>query len=177
MPWRDRFVERMTQWQGARGYSDAGLAERISEYHPMSAATVWKLKNADPPRGVTLDEAMAISAALGFESIEQLLQSSTVAGVVEDRIVRALDRVRNYAAGFPVTKIDADLNTAREALAYAEAPLTDDEERGLLALLGELQTETEELVKIAQSRANGVRHEIKATKDALRKASRGRGKQ
>lgn len=171
MPWRDRFVERMTQWQDARGYSDAGLAERISTYHPMSAATVWKLKHAEPPRGVTLDEAMAIVAALGFDSVEQLLQSSTVAGVAEDRIQRAWDTLRDYIDAFPVSQIAADLKDARDALAEVEMqrPLKDDEVRSVAVLLAELRAEAERLAEVAQSRAHGVRQEVEATEDALRK--------
>lgn len=169
MPWRDRFVERMTQWQEARGYSDAGLAGRVSKFHPMSAATVWKLKHADPPRGLTIDEAMAIVAALGFDSVEQLLQSSTVAGVAEDRIQRTWDRLRNYASEFPAAEIDADLQDARNALAGADQSLKDDEARGLALLLAEVRAEAERFTEMAQSRAHGVRQEVEATEDALRK--------
>ncbi len=71
--WRDRFVQRLTDEQTFLGWSDAGLAKRVSAYFPMSAATVWKIKMADPPRRIDLDEAMAISRAFGYDTVDEFL--------------------------------------------------------------------------------------------------------
>lgn len=91
MPLRDQIVVRMTEEQSVQGMSDQGLASRISEYYPMSATTVWKLKNSTPPRGVSLDEAHAIARAFGFESIERFLDSTSATNALLTRLDRAAD--------------------------------------------------------------------------------------
>jgi len=82
-----RFAQRVEEEATRRGWSDASLAQRISEHrddcvegchhYPMSASTVWKIKNSDPPRRVDLDEANAIArGAFGYDSIEEFLDDS-----------------------------------------------------------------------------------------------------
>lgn len=69
-----RFRERLAQEQQRLGYSDAGLAKRVSALGlKMTGATIWKIKVGEPPRKVDLDEAHALARALGYESAQQML--------------------------------------------------------------------------------------------------------
>lgn len=91
---RDQLVFRMREEQKVRGWSDASLAKRISEYYPMSPATVWKLKNANPSRGLSLDEAKAISMAFKYSSIDAMLESTALASWVSEKLVRGAQLIR-----------------------------------------------------------------------------------
>lgn len=72
-----RFARRVEEEAARRGMSDAGLAQRVSAHYPMSASTIWKIKNASPPRRVDIDEATAIAVgAFGYRSIEAFLEDS-----------------------------------------------------------------------------------------------------
>lgn len=65
-----RFRTRLAEEQAQQGMSDAGLAKRVTDLGcPMTAATIWKIKSAQPPRKVDLDEAHAIASALGYGSL------------------------------------------------------------------------------------------------------------
>jgi hypothetical protein len=88
----------MREEQDVRGWSDASLAKRISRHYPMSAATVWKLKNANPSRGLSLDEAKAIATAFEYPSIDAMLESTTVASFVSERLVRAAQEISDELA-------------------------------------------------------------------------------
>lgn len=66
---RDRLIEEMERL----GYTDAGLAHRASEYYPVTANTIWKIRNSEPARRIDLDEGMAISRALGHGDLESFL--------------------------------------------------------------------------------------------------------
>lgn len=70
------FATRIAEEQEARGWSDAGLAKRASVFYPMSAATIWKIKRAQPPRRVDIDEADAIVRACGAANLEEFLQNA-----------------------------------------------------------------------------------------------------
>lgn len=72
-----RFARRVEEEAERRGMSDAGLAKRASVHYPMTASTIWKIKNADPPRRVDIDEATAIAVgAFEYASIESFLLDS-----------------------------------------------------------------------------------------------------
>ena len=62
------FRERMITEMDRRDLTDAGLAQKASKYHPMTANTIWKIRNAEPPRRIDIDEAQAISRALDYDS-------------------------------------------------------------------------------------------------------------
>jgi hypothetical protein len=78
------FRERMITEMDRRGLTDAGLAQKASKYHPMTANTIWKIRNADPPRRIDIDEAQAILRALEYENLESLLDATGLYQVMVD---------------------------------------------------------------------------------------------
>lgn len=80
-----QFAHRVAEEAKRRGWSDASLAARAARNYPMTATTIWKIKNADPPRRVDLDEATAIAlGAFGYETIEAFLTDSKLIRLRED---------------------------------------------------------------------------------------------
>lgn len=72
-PLSDAFRQRMTEEQESRGYTDAGLAARASEYYPVAANTIWQIKKRG--RRVDIDEGEAIARALGYADVPALVRS------------------------------------------------------------------------------------------------------
>lgn len=175
MQWRDRFVARMSELQDARGWSDAGLAERVSRHYPMSAATIWKLRNAEPPRGVTLDEALAIVSAFEFTSLEQFLTTTTAAGIAMARLAAANEKVIVYRQSFPLTDLLRDLRVASEALVNDEIQLKEREAANLEAVSERLRREVAELVELVGAEAKRLSHKADDF-DALVSARKGKGR-
>ena len=157
--WRDQFVAQMRTLQEARGWSDAGLADRVSKHYPMSPSAIWKLKNATPARGLSLDEALAITYAFGFTSMDQLLSTWTTAGRVQDRITTARERVIVYRQQLPLADVLAQIREASEALEVATTNgqrLKDAEVANLEAGTDRLQRETAELVGAVSEAARQI---------------------
>jgi hypothetical protein len=82
--WQENFRLSLIREQQRQGMTDAGLAERASQFYPISASAVWKIKNATPPRKVDLDEAMALSRVLGFQSIDEFVRGVNLVAVLDD---------------------------------------------------------------------------------------------
>lgn len=71
-----RFRRRLAQEQERAGLSDNALAARLAEPdidYPVSGAALWRVKNAEPPRAVNLDEGEAIAAAFGYDGVADFL--------------------------------------------------------------------------------------------------------
>lgn len=175
MPWRDRFVARMSELQDARGWSDAGMAERVSRHYPMSAATIWKLKNAEPARGVTLDEALAIVSAFEFTGLEQFLATTTSAGIARDRLAAANERVIVYRQSFPTTDLLRDLRAASDALVSPDLYLKERETANLEAVSVRFRREVAELVEVVSAQAKKLGHAADEF-DAQVQARKGQGR-
>jgi len=156
--WRDQFVAQMRTLQEARGWSDAGLADRVSKHYPMSPSAIWKLKNATPARGLSLDEALAITYAFGFTSMDQLLSTWTTAGRVQDRITTAREQLIVYRQALPLADVLAEIREAYEALEVANGQqrLRDSERADLEAGTDRLQRETAELVGAVSEAARQI---------------------
>lgn len=89
--WQQRFRSRLAEEQERQGLTDPALAARVSEHYPMTASTVWKIKSADPPRKVDLDEALGIVVALGFDSLEDYFTGHGIAYAVRGMCEGVLD--------------------------------------------------------------------------------------
>ncbi len=169
MTGRDQFVAQMRTLQEARGWSDAGLAERISKHYPMSPSAVWKLNNATPVLGLSLDEALAITHAFDFRSIDQFLSASTAASLAARAVGLAREDVIVYGQQFPLADILANLREAREAVGNATdngQKLKGPEIANLEAGAALVQRETAELVEWvneAVSRINRHVADLEAT--------------
>lgn len=142
LPLRDRLVRRLREEQANRGWSDATLSAEISKHYPMSPTTVWKLKNAEPPRGVLFDEADAIAAAFDFDTVYEMLEANGAVGAV----LKELRETTNYIAlqdeGFLDAYRDADetLRDHFEVLARQPSPLTADDAERIHEALNRLES-------------------------------------
>lgn len=142
LPLRDRLVKRLREEQASRGWSDATLSAEISKHYPMSPTTVWKLKNAEPPRGVLFDEADAIAAAFDFDTVYEMLEANGAVGAV----LRDLRATSTYIAtqdeGFLETYQDADesLRDHFEVLARQSSPLTAKDAERIREALNTLES-------------------------------------
>lgn len=169
--WRDQFVAQVRTLQEARGWSDAGLAERISKHYPMSPAAVWKLKNATPKRGLQLDEALAIVTAFGFISIDQFLNTWTTASMVGERLTSASEQIIVYRQELPRADLLARLREAHEVLEVATANgqrLKDAEVANLQAGAARLRRETAELVSEVNDAARQIEGNVEYLEAAIR---------
>lgn len=156
---RDRFVEQLRILQEARGWSDASLAKRISDHYPMSPSAVWKLKNATPARGLSLDEALAITYAFGFTSMDQFLSTWTTASRAQERIAAAQEQVIVYRQELPRWEVITKIREADETLTVATANgqrLREAEIANLKAGVARLQRETAELVDTVTAAASQI---------------------
>lgn len=168
MQWRDRFVERIREEQEQRNMPDAGLAKRVSEHYPMSPATVWKLKNAEPARGVSLDEAMAIAQAFGYSTVDEMLASS-LAGEVFPRLERAdsLLRESGRSSGEAWGEVLNLLHAirlaveARKTVDRSNAYLAQFRLDNLLVVLWSEQKATRERAEYLESLAGGLRDSLR----------------
>lgn len=171
---RDQLIFRMMEEQHVRGWSDASLAKRISKHYPMSAATVWKLKNANPSRGLSLDEARAIATTFDYSSIDDMLESTATASWVSEKLVRAakliqeclaaqnevyqqaaqtLVECQNFTADKPITMADAtDIQSVLDYLVSAPDKLSAE----LDASRANLQTQVEKYRKLLQKKCPGL---------------------
>lgn len=159
MTGRDQFVAQMRTLQEARGWSDAGLASRVSQHYPMSPSAVWKLKNATPARGLSLDEALAIAYAFEFDTLDQFLSTWTTASRVQDRITTAREQIIVYRQELPRADVLAQIREASDALDVATANgqlLKDPEIANLQAGATRLRQETAELVDAVTAAASQV---------------------
>ncbi len=127
----NRFRLRMITEQQRRGWSDAQMAKAISENGvPMAPATVWKIKNANPPRKVDLDEAQAIAAAFGVPSLAAFMVEPEVVveGLFKDAAMAAADMYRvgrRLAADILYAdKVETDMRTDGSQRARASAAVT-----------------------------------------------------
>ena len=145
MPLRDHLVFRLRQEQEARGWSDAQMAAEISKYYPMNAAAVWKLKNADPPRGVSLDEAQALAIALGFDSIDALLQANGVASTVFGKLQWEIKLIGDHKPAAYETFRDADDTLLECRSLVDQTALPPADVKRLLRALDELAATGEEV--------------------------------
>ncbi len=173
-PMRDQLVFRMREEQHVRGWSDASLAKRISEHYPMSAATVWKLKNSNPSRGLSLDEAKAIATTFGYSSIDAMLESTAAASWVSEKLVRAAKLIeeclveqdevfqlaaealvdcQDFTADKPITLADAtDIQSVLDYLLFAPNKLGAE----LDSSRADLQTQVEKYRKLLQKKCPGL---------------------
>ncbi len=157
--WRDEFVEQMRRLQEARDLTDGALASRVSRHYPMTAATVWKLKNATPARGLSLDEALAITYAFGFTSMDQFLSTWTTAGLAQDRVTLAREQIIIYAQTIDTRDILAKMREADEALEVATGNgqrLKAEELSNLQAGVARLRVETVRLVEVVTAAADKI---------------------
>ncbi len=157
--WRDQFVDQMRRLQEARGMSDAGLAARVSQHYPMTSATVWKLKNATPARGLSLDEALAITYAFGFTSMDQFLNTWTTAGMAHDRVTLAREQIILYSQNIDSRDIVAKIREADDALVVATSNgqrLRAEELSNLEAGVARLRVETARLVEVVTAAADKI---------------------
>lgn len=171
MTGRDQFVAQMRVFQEARGWSDAGLADRISKHYPMSPSAVWKLKNAAPQRGLSLDEALAIVSAFGFNSIDQFLSTWTTASRAQDRIATAREQVIVYRQELPRMDVLARIREASGALESATLNgqrLKDAEIANLEAGAARLRQETADLVETVTLAAGQITAHIEDLEAAIR---------
>lgn len=120
MPLRDQIVARMTEEQAVQRMSDMGLAQRITKFYPMSAATVWKLKNSDPPRGLSIDEATAIARALGSNSIEEFLHDTPTLRAIKADLDSVLGEIYELEEAVEAHHIGLQLVMCLAALRGAE---------------------------------------------------------
>ena len=67
----NRFTQRLIEEQDVRDYTDAGLAHRASQFHPVAANTIWQIRKRG--RRVDIDEADAIARAFGFTSVKEFI--------------------------------------------------------------------------------------------------------
>lgn len=79
---QDVFAKRMEEEQRAQGMSDAGLAQRASVHYPISANQIWQIKHRTPRRKIDIDEALAITQALGLRQIEDLVYDAPMTAFV-----------------------------------------------------------------------------------------------
>jgi uncharacterized protein YfkK (UPF0435 family) len=93
----------MDEEQTLRGWPDASLAKRVSEYFPMAPATIWKIKSADPPRRVDLDEGQAIARAFGYTSTEDFLNGASGSEWVLGEVLTYLQQMVNARSLFSET--------------------------------------------------------------------------
>jgi len=93
----------MEEEQELRGMSDAGLALRVSEFFPMAPATIWKIKAADPPRRIDLDEVQAIARAFGYTSTEDFLNGAGGSEWVLGEVLTYLQQMVNARSVFSET--------------------------------------------------------------------------
>ncbi len=71
----DSFKDRLIEEQELRGWTDAGLAHRASEHHPIAANTIWQIKKRG--RRVDIDEAHAIAQAFGYSDVRTFVESTS----------------------------------------------------------------------------------------------------
>ncbi len=69
----DTFRQRMIEEQEVRGYTDAGLAHRASQFHPVAANTIWQIQKRG--RRVDIDEADAIARAFDFSDVRTFVET------------------------------------------------------------------------------------------------------
>lgn len=70
----EEFRERMIERQREKDWTDETLARHASDYHPMTAAIIWKIRKSDPPRRVDIDEMHAIIKAFGAKDLDDFLE-------------------------------------------------------------------------------------------------------
>lgn len=148
---RSTFVARMTEEQQLRGWSDAGLAARASKLYPVGASTIWKMKNADPPRRVDLDEADAIGQAFGFTDAMEFVKSSRRDQFLRSLtfITRSLETIKNTHRG--LTEMMESVTSITDSLAAVGGFPPDEEIRGLVAyVVGQVERSREEYARITE---------------------------
>lgn len=80
-------ARRIASERESRGWSHAGLAERVSRAGcPIQASAIWKIENGKPRRRITVDELLAFAEVFGTK-IEELLRPPEL---IRGEMVRAL---------------------------------------------------------------------------------------
>lgn len=170
LPLRDRLVERLREEQANRGWSDARLSAEISKHYPMSSTTVWKLKNAEPPRGVLFDEADAIAAAFDFDTVYEMLEANGAVGAVLKQLRETSNYLASQDEGFLDTYRDAE-ETLRDhfevLLARQPSPLTANDAERIHDALNTLESSVDDAYKALKQYSEALKETIDELRSKL----------
>lgn len=125
---RETFARRLDEEATRRGWSDATVAHRTRthradcvdgcHHYPISPTTVWKLKHADPPRRIDIDEAAAVAVGcFGYASVDAFLADSPVRPLRE-AVTQADGAI--LAAAAAITQAEKQLAALDELLAESD---------------------------------------------------------
>lgn len=107
------FRRRLKEARTRRGWKQSDLSQRVTELgHPLDRATIAKIEQ--DKRGVTLDDAVALAAALDVPPFALLLGERDEEMELTPKLRVRTPFVAGWLAGtFPLTEADAE--TYREA--------------------------------------------------------------
>lgn len=156
------FSRRLREARDARGWTQQQLAERMGEIgFPINRVTIAKLESGKGrARRVTLEEVLALSAALGVAPVHLITPLDDDADVaITSRVVTSARLVRGWMRGELLLPLLPDVDLMQiplselRAIVYRE--LTRDMDRLTLAMVGEDLTAT----------ANRIAEEIRNPKE------------
>lgn len=85
---------RIAHEREARGWTYEGMAKRMTDVGcAIQSSAIYKIEKGDPPRRVTVDELVAMSAVLGIDLPELLLPMEVVQSREQVALVEQLTQV------------------------------------------------------------------------------------
>ena len=134
----DHLAQRVAAERDARGWTNDGLAKRMTDAGcPMTASAIFKIEKAEPRRRIVVDELVTFAKVFGLPLEELLIPPSLARGreirrlVIEivrlDRAIRPLIQARTAAVDAFTEFLKTDPQLAKELGAFAE--MDDDDPR------------------------------------------------
>jgi transcriptional regulator with XRE-family HTH domain len=138
----DHLAQRIAAERDARGWTNDGLAKRMTDAGcPMTGSAIFKIERAVPRRRIVVDELVAFAKVFAVPMEELLIPPSLATRremrrlaleiVRLDRAIHPLKQARVAAVDALIEFLDTDPQFAKQKRAFAEmvAEMDDDDPR------------------------------------------------